>query len=130
MRKTKILLGILALFDLPSSVQQFKLNTSGYFQNQGVDVMAFDDIYPDGHQGSLGIILHGNRVATGDRLEAIPGQWQPVPVQRERKLEQIVHLHGLTMNHITYGQTKKRRPLFMHLGKCGQNVSGIFQPKS
>ena len=28
--------------------QGFKLNeTSGYFQNNGVDVMAFDDIYPD-----------------------------------------------------------------------------------
>jgi len=73
----------------PSWAQQFKLNTSGYFQNQGVDVMAFDDIYPEGHQGGLGIIMHGNRVATnGDlRLEATPGQWQPVPSQRDRQVD-------------------------------------------
>ena len=26
--------------------QDFKLTSSGYFKNQGVDIMAFDDIYP------------------------------------------------------------------------------------
>lgn len=31
--------------------QDFKLTSSGYFKNQGGDVMAFDDIYPEGHQG-------------------------------------------------------------------------------
>jgi hypothetical protein len=48
--------------------------------------MAFDDIYPEGHQGGISIIMHGNRVATnGDiRLEPTPGQWQPVPIQRDR----------------------------------------------
>ena len=69
--------------------QEFKLSSSGYFQNRGVDVMAFDDIYPEGHQGGVSIIMHGNRVATnGDiRFEPTPGQWQPVPVQRDRKLD-------------------------------------------
>ena len=57
--------------------QDFKLTSSGYFKNQGVDVMAFDDIYPEGHQGGVCIIMNGHRVATnGDiRLEATPGQW-------------------------------------------------------
>ncbi|MDR2810558.1 MAG: glycoside hydrolase family 9 protein [Tannerellaceae bacterium] len=67
--------------------QEFKLNTSsGYLQNKGVDVMAFDDIYPEGHQSGVSILMHGNRVATnGDiRFEPTPGQWQPVPVQRNR----------------------------------------------
>ncbi|MDR0538788.1 MAG: glycoside hydrolase family 9 protein [Tannerellaceae bacterium] len=71
--------------------QEFKLNpSSGYFQNHGVDVMAFDDIYPEGHQSGLSIIMHGNRIATnGDiRFEPTPGQWQPVPKQRERQLDQ------------------------------------------
>ncbi|WP_423126580.1 glycoside hydrolase family 9 protein [Gaoshiqia sp. Z1-71] len=69
--------------------QEFKLTSSGYFQNNGVDVMAFDDIYPEGHQGGVSLIMHGNRVATnGDiRLEPTPGQWQPVPKQRDRKLD-------------------------------------------
>ncbi|MDR1555982.1 MAG: glycoside hydrolase family 9 protein [Tannerellaceae bacterium] len=71
----------------PVQAQEFKLNpTSGYFQNKGVDVMAFDDIYPEGHQSGVSLLMHGNRVATnGDlRFEPTPGQWQPVPVQRER----------------------------------------------
>lgn len=61
----------------------------GYFQNRGVDIMAFDDIYPEGHQSGVSIIMHGHRVATnGDiRLEQTPGQWQPVPKQLERRLD-------------------------------------------
>lgn len=68
--------------------QDFQLTPSGYFRNRGVDVMAFDDIYPEGHQGGVCIIMNGHRVATnGDiRLEATPGQWQPVPKQLDRKL--------------------------------------------
>ena len=44
--------------------QDFKLTSSGYFKNQGVDVMAFDDICPEGHQGGVCIIMNGHRVAT------------------------------------------------------------------
>ncbi|WP_271754097.1 glycoside hydrolase family 9 protein [Cohnella sp. JJ-181] len=52
--------------------------------------MAFDDIYPEGHQSGVSIIMHGNRVATnGDiRFEQTPGQWQPVPKQGERELDE------------------------------------------
>lgn len=58
----------------------------GYFQNLGVNVMAFDDIYPAGHQSGVSILMHGSRVATnGDlRFEQTPGQWQPVPRQKAR----------------------------------------------
>lgn len=72
----------------------FKLNKElGYFKNIGVDVMAFDDIYPEGHQSGVSIIMHGNRVATnGDiRFEQTPGQWQPVPKQGERKLDETAN---------------------------------------
>lgn len=75
----------------PSEQQGFKLNpASGYFQSLGVDVMAFDDIYPEGHQSGVSIIMHGNRVATnGDiRFEQTPGQWQPVPKQGKRELDE------------------------------------------
>jgi len=71
--------------------QGFVLNfRKGYFQNHGVDVMAFDDIYPAGHQSGVSILMHGSRVATnGDiRFEQTPGQWQPLPKQRERKLDE------------------------------------------
>lgn len=68
----------------------FLLDTdAGYFKYAGVDIMAFDDIYPVGHQAGVSILMHGQRVATnGDiRFEQTPGQWQPVPVQKERKLD-------------------------------------------
>lgn len=92
MKKQRLLFPLIGcLFFLSQSVssQKFELSSSGYFQDRGVDVMAFDDIYPEGHQGGVSLIMHGNRVATnGDiRLEPTPGQWQPVPKQRERKLD-------------------------------------------
>lgn len=92
MKKQRLLLplvGCLFLLSQTISSQKFELSPSGYFQDRGVDVMAFDDIYPEGHQGGVSLIMHGNRVATnGDiRFEPTPGQWQPVPKQRERKLD-------------------------------------------
>ena len=62
----------------------------GYFNAEGVDVMCFDDIYPAGHQSGVSILMHGKRVATnGDlRLEQTPGQWQPLPKQGERVMDE------------------------------------------
>ncbi len=90
MRSEGIFLAILGLWIcLFSEARSFKLGENGYFSNQGVDVMAFDDIYPEGHQGGVSLIMHGHRIATnGDiRLEHTPGQWQPVPKQKERILD-------------------------------------------
>ncbi|HCC50751.1 MAG TPA: glycoside hydrolase [Porphyromonadaceae bacterium] len=77
----------------PIFAQEFRLGENGYFSNQGVDVMGFDDIYPEGHQGGVSLIMHGHRVATnGDiRLEPTPGQWQPVPKQRNRTLDPVAN---------------------------------------
>ena len=50
MRKKHFLFAsVLALLCGSSTLhaQDFKLTSSGYFKNQGVDVMAFDDIYPE-----------------------------------------------------------------------------------
>ena len=79
----------LALSALTASAQTFQLNTDGYFNAGGTDVMAFSDFYPEGHQGGVCVIMNGHRIATnGDiRLEATPGQWQPVPKQLSRKAE-------------------------------------------
>ncbi|MCL2002662.1 MAG: glycoside hydrolase family 9 protein [Oscillospiraceae bacterium] len=62
--------------------QGFQLDgTTGYFRHSGVEVTAFDDIYPEGHQSGVSVIMHGARAAAnGDvRFEPTPGQWQPVP---------------------------------------------------
>ncbi|MDR3141906.1 MAG: glycoside hydrolase family 9 protein [Tannerellaceae bacterium] len=81
--------GSMLLYSQMVFAQKFELSPSGYFRNGGVDVMAFDDIYPEGRQGGVSLIMHGARVATnGDlRLEPSPGQWQPVSRQYDRRLD-------------------------------------------
>jgi endoglucanase len=63
-----------------------QLNDLEYFEMPGTNVMVFQDIYPEGHQGGVSIIQNGVRMASnGDlRLEPTPGQWQPVPKQDKR----------------------------------------------
>ena len=65
------------------------LNELEYLEMQGLNVMLAHDFYPEGHQGGVGIIQNGLRVATnGDiRLEPTPGQWQPVPKVGERQVD-------------------------------------------
>ena len=41
----------------------------------GVNVMAFDDIYPEGHQSGVSIIMYGNRVATNGDIRFEPTPW-------------------------------------------------------
>src|ERR1700755_1796779 len=57
------------------------LNEQEYLEMPGVNVMLAHDFYPEGHQGGVGVIQNGQRVATnGDiRLEPTPGQWSPTP---------------------------------------------------
>ena len=77
----------LQLFTISSAHAQvtktagMQLNHQEYLEYQGVNVMLAHDFYPESHQGGVGIIQHGLRVATnGDlRLEPTPGQWQPTP---------------------------------------------------
>ena len=46
----------------------------GYFRNAGVNVMAFDDIYPEGHQSGVSILMHGRRIARTARIQRRPGK--------------------------------------------------------
>ena len=88
-----------------------RLNEAGYFSAPGVDVMAFQDVYPEGHQGGVGIIQNGVRVATnGDlRLEPAPGQWAPVPVQKERVVDRQA---GTIVTTLAYPDPDKDRKGF------------------
>ncbi len=74
---------------ITGQAQTFQLSADGYFNAGGTDVMTFSDFYPEGHQGGVCVIINGLRIATnGDlRLEATPGQWQPIPKQLSRKAE-------------------------------------------
>ena len=75
MKRTRELLVVLLLF-IPSTLVHaqhgFQLNDLEYFEKPGVSVMVFQDFYPEGHQGGVSVIQHGERIASnGDiRLEA------------------------------------------------------------
>jgi hypothetical protein len=68
---------------------ELRLNEKEYFAMPGLNVMAFQDIYPEGHQAGVSIIQNGVRVATnGDlRLDRMSGQWQPMPKQDKRLVD-------------------------------------------
>jgi endoglucanase len=87
------------------------LNDKEYFEMPGLNVMAFQDIYPDGHQGGVGIILNGVRIATnGDiRLDPTPGQWQPMPKQDKRVVDTA---NGEIVTTLSYPDPSKNRTGF------------------
>lgn len=88
MKRTVLFIAFL-LSVLAVHAQEYRLNDSGYFNCEGVDAMAFDDFYPEGHQGGISFIMNGKRVATnGDiRFDETPGQWQPVPKKLYRNVQ-------------------------------------------
>lgn len=73
----------------PKATLVMALNKKEYLENEGVNVMLAHDFYPEGHQGGVGIIQNGQRVATnGDiRLEPTPGQWSPIPKVGKRMVD-------------------------------------------
>jgi hypothetical protein len=82
------LLSLLAHAQTKTSVGM-RLNELEYLEYKGVNVMLAHDFYPESHQGGVGIIQNGLRVATnGDiRLEPTPGQWQPTPAVGKRMVD-------------------------------------------
>lgn len=81
MKKMLLLLAFAIFSTCLLAQENFVINDLEYLERTGVNVMLAHDFYPESHQGGVGIIQNGLRVATnGDlRLEPAPGQWQPVP---------------------------------------------------
>ncbi|MDP4223388.1 MAG: glycoside hydrolase family 9 protein [Bacteroidota bacterium] len=102
MKRTLLLSGILLFCGgIYSQQPSFVLNKLEYFEQGGVNVMAFQDIYPEGHQGGVAVIMHGRRLATnGDiRLDETPGQWQPIPKQLTRKADPALNTITVTLTY-------------------------------
>ncbi len=95
-RYSACLLAVLSLTITASVNAELRIGDEGYFEAPGVNVIVFDDIYPEGHQTGVTIIQHGVRVAAnGDlRLEISPGQWSPVPKAGDR----VVDADGATIS--------------------------------
>ncbi len=97
-KKLSLLLVLVLCQATPSAAQRrakreapeaLRLNEAEYLEMPGLNVMLAHDFYPESHQGGVGIIQNGLRVATnGDlRLEPTPGQWQPVPKVGKRVVD-------------------------------------------
>ena len=56
----------------PAGVPGMHLNKEEYLENQGVNVMLAHDFYPEGHQGGVGVIQNGMRVATNGDIQMEP----------------------------------------------------------
>ncbi len=93
------------------TTQEFTINNQEYLEMQGANVMLAHDFYPESHQGGVGLIQNGIRVATnGDlRLEPTPGQWQPVPKVGKRQIDRNTQEISVKM---TYPDETKNRTGF------------------
>ena len=96
----KITLGVCMLSCcIGASAQDFKINSSGYFENHGAHVMVFNDVYPEGHQGGVTLVLNDERkAASGDvRFEASQGQWQGFPKVLRRIVDEVNNEISVTL---------------------------------
>ncbi len=62
------------------------VNDAAYFEAPGMSAFVFHNTYPEGKQGGIELIQHGERVATcGDlRWDEVPEQWDAFPDVGER----------------------------------------------
>lgn len=74
----------MCIFTPVRSQGKLSINEQGYFEMPGLDVMVFDDYYPNGHQGGITIIQNGVRVAANGDLR-LPDIW---PEKGPKKVDQ------------------------------------------
>jgi len=89
--------------------RSLRIGDEGYYETPGLNVMMFDDFYPEGHQGGLTIIQCGRRVAAnGDvRLEPGPGQWSPVPKVGKRRVDKEKGVITVELSYPDSSQDRK-----------------------
>jgi len=95
MRKTTFLSAAMLLLPVfnYASAQDLKLNDLEYFETQGVNVLAYSNIFSGGFNdeknAGIELIHHGVRTAQGGavRLSNTPEQWDLVPVVSNRKVD-------------------------------------------
>jgi endoglucanase len=87
----------------------FHINDLEYLERLGANVMLAHDFYPESHQGGVGIIQNGIRMATnGDlRLEPTPGQWQPVPKVGPRVVDRAKNEISVKMSYPDASKDRK-----------------------
>jgi endoglucanase len=102
-------LAVCAAASAADSEDSLGINDQEYLEMRGLNVMLAHDYYPEGHQGGVGIIQNGLRVATnGDlRLEPTPGQWEPTPVVGKRQVDRAAQEISVHMDYPDYSKDRK-----------------------
>ena len=83
-----------------------KLNTKGYLETQGLNVLVFsngsEDLFNDAKMSGVELIQHGVRTVTnGDvRLSPTPGQWDPMAKLIDRKLDPATGVITATLEFV------------------------------
>src|ERR1035437_5035886 len=109
-----VILGLFFITSLYAQDQpELKLNDLEYFEMPGLNVMSFQDIYPEGHQGGVSIIQNGVRVATNGNLvlNPTPGQWQPVSKLRNREVDKKNNTIRVSLTYPDSGRFKGFNPI-------------------
>ncbi|GAA0532590.1 hypothetical protein FHS83_002815 [Rhizomicrobium palustre] len=106
MKLIRFLAFVLFISPAALAADSLAINGAGYFEKPGLNVMVFDDFYPEGHQGGVSIIQQGVRVAAlGDlRLEPAPGQWSPMPAIGAKKIDRKT---GTITQSLSYPDPKR-----------------------
>jgi endoglucanase len=109
MKKLFVFIGLAVSLMCHAQDEALHLNEQEYLEMTGLNVMLAHDFYPESHQGGVGIIQNGLRVATnGDlRLEPTPGQWQPVPKVGPRVIDRAKQEISVRMEYPD--ETKNRK---------------------
>jgi endoglucanase len=133
MKKLFVFMGLAVSLMSHAQNETLHLNEQEYLEMTGLNVMLAHDFYPESHQGGVGIIQNGLRVATnGDlRLEPTPGQWQPVPKVGPRVVDRAKQEISVRMEYPD--ETKNRKgfnPISYPNLKLAYNLKVIPEGKS
>jgi len=95
------------------------LNEQEYFVRPGLDVLVFHNIYPEGKQGGIELIQHGERIASvGDvRLAPTQGQWGSMPKVIKRTVDRSIPSAVVDLNY-----EKEQLAYRVRVEPCGQAI--------
>ncbi len=101
------------------TMTEWVLNEQEYFARPGVEVLVFHDIYPEGKQGGIELVQHGERIAAvGDvRLAPTPGQWGLLPKIIRRSVDRTIPSTTVAMRF-----EKEKLAYSVRVEPCGEAI--------
>src|SRR6476620_616587 len=107
-KKIPFLVGAFLVVASFSFGQQLQINDSGYFEQQGVNILVYNNLFTGGFNdeknAGIELIHHGVRTAQGGavRLSSTPEQWDLVPEISMRKVDRATKSIAATLRYKDY----------------------------